>query len=70
MVATPGRGLGRNALSDLSRVLHDCHAHVISGPRVVLTEADGKLVDVEDEEQAGSSPPSPTRSPCTSPQSN
>lgn len=50
MVATPGRGLGRNALTDLGRVLHDCHAHVISGPWVVLTEADGKLVDVEDQE--------------------
>ncbi|MFI1197816.1 NAD(P)H-dependent oxidoreductase [Micromonospora sp. NPDC020750] len=50
MVATPGRGLGRNALTDLGRVLHDCHAHVISGPWVVLTEAEGKLVDVKDEE--------------------
>lgn len=31
-------------------MLHDCHAHVISGPWVVLTEAEGKLVDVKDEE--------------------
>lgn len=50
MVATPGRGLGRNVLTDLGRVLHDCHAHVISGPWVVLTEAEGKLADVEDEQ--------------------
>ncbi|MCR6488744.1 NAD(P)H-dependent oxidoreductase [Amycolatopsis sp. OK19-0408] len=50
MVATPGRGLGRNVLTDLGRVLHDCHAHVVSGPWVVLTEADGKLVDAEDEQ--------------------
>ncbi|GAA4018043.1 hypothetical protein GCM10022384_70370 [Streptomyces marokkonensis] len=50
MVATPGRGLGRNALTDLGRVLHDCHAQVISGPWVVLTEAEDKLVDVEDEQ--------------------
>ncbi|MFX0579411.1 NAD(P)H-dependent oxidoreductase [Nocardia nepalensis] len=49
MVATPGRGLGRNVLTDLGRVLHDCHAHVISGPWVVLTEAQNKLVDVENE---------------------
>ncbi|MBH0781801.1 NAD(P)H-dependent oxidoreductase [Nocardia sp. NEAU-351] len=47
MVATPGRGLGRNALTDLGRVLHDCHAHVIGGPWVVLTEAQHKLVDAE-----------------------
>lgn len=50
MVATPGRGLGRNALTDLGRVLHDTHAHVISGPWVVLSEAGDKLADVEDEE--------------------
>ncbi|RSM75268.1 hypothetical protein DL991_28100 [Amycolatopsis sp. WAC 01375] len=50
MVATPGRGLGRNVLTDLGRVLHDCHAHVVSGPWVVLTEAEGKLADVEDEQ--------------------
>lgn len=50
MVATPGRGLGRNVLTDLGRVMHDCHAHVVSGPWVVLTEAEGKLVDVEDEQ--------------------
>ncbi|MER6664392.1 NAD(P)H-dependent oxidoreductase [Amycolatopsis japonica] len=50
MVATPGRGLGRNVLTDLGRVLHDCHAHVVSGPWVVLTEAEGKLVDGEDEQ--------------------
>ncbi|GIG59300.1 hypothetical protein Lfu02_36720 [Longispora fulva] len=49
MVATPGRGLGRNALSDLGRVLNDCHAHVISGPWVVVTEATDKLTDIEDE---------------------
>jgi chromate reductase len=50
MTATPGRGLGRNGLTDLGRVLHDCHAHVIGGPSVVLTEAGEKLSDVEDEE--------------------
>ncbi len=50
MTATPGRGLGRMGLTDLSRVLHDCHAHVISGPWVVLTEAGEKLSDVEDPE--------------------
>jgi chromate reductase len=43
MVATPGRGLGRNALADLGRVLHDCHAFVISGPWVHLAEAEGKI---------------------------
>jgi chromate reductase len=48
MVATPGRGLGRNCLTDLGRVLHDCHAHVVSGPWVVLTEAADKLGDVDD----------------------
>ncbi|MFF5085064.1 NADPH-dependent FMN reductase [Actinoplanes sp. NPDC000266] len=50
MVATTGGGLGRNVLADLGRVLHDCHAHVISGPWVVLTEAQNKLADVEDEQ--------------------
>jgi chromate reductase len=50
MVATTGGGLGRNVLADLGRVLHDCHAHVISGPWVVLTEAQTKLADVEDEQ--------------------
>lgn len=50
MVATSGRGLGRNVLTDLGRVLHDCHAHVVSGPWVVLTEAQDKLVDTEDEQ--------------------
>jgi chromate reductase, NAD(P)H dehydrogenase (quinone) len=50
MVATPGRGLGRNALTDLGRVLHDCHAHVVTGPWVVLTEAPGRLTDVTDEQ--------------------
>ncbi|WP_079161497.1 NAD(P)H-dependent oxidoreductase [Streptomyces fodineus] len=49
MAATPGRGLGRGGLADLGRVLHDCHAHVISGPWVVLTEAGDKLSDAEDE---------------------
>jgi chromate reductase len=49
MVATPGRGLGRNALTDLGRVLHDCHAHVVSGPWVVLTEAESRLVDVPED---------------------
>lgn len=43
MVATPGRGLGRNCLADLGRVLHDCHAHVVGGPWVVISEADGKI---------------------------
>ncbi|WP_225829861.1 NAD(P)H-dependent oxidoreductase [Streptomyces sp. NK08204] len=43
MVATPGRGLGRNALSDLGRVLHDCHAFVISGPWVHLSEAPTRM---------------------------
>ncbi|MET8164424.1 NADPH-dependent FMN reductase [Streptomyces sp. NPDC057456] len=46
MVATPGPGLGRNALSDLGRVLRDCHAFVISGPWVHLTEAPAKMEDV------------------------
>jgi chromate reductase, NAD(P)H dehydrogenase (quinone) len=50
MVATTGSGLGRNVLTDLGRVLHDCHAHVVSGPWVVLTEAQSKLVDAEDEQ--------------------
>jgi chromate reductase len=49
MVATPGRGLGRNCLADLGRVLHDCHAYVITGPWVVISEAEGKLEDVRDE---------------------
>jgi len=45
MVATPGRGLGRNALVDLGRILHDCHAFVVSGPWVVISEAQGKIED-------------------------
>jgi chromate reductase, NAD(P)H dehydrogenase (quinone) len=49
MVATTGRGLGRNALTDLGRVLHDCHAHVVTGPWVILTEAPGRLADHTDE---------------------
>ncbi|MEU9878462.1 NADPH-dependent FMN reductase [Streptomyces phaeochromogenes] len=49
MVATPGHGLGRNALSDLGRVLHDCHAFVISGPWVHLSEAPAKMEDVQAE---------------------
>ncbi|MGW1159811.1 NADPH-dependent FMN reductase [Streptomyces sp. NPDC002519] len=52
MTATPGRGLGRTGLADLGRVLHDCHAHVISGPLVVLTEAADQLGDIEDEQSA------------------
>jgi chromate reductase len=59
MTATPGRGLGRNGLTDLGRVLHDCHAYVISGPWVVLTEAGDKLGDVEDT-QSGTSVPTIT----------
>lgn len=47
MVATPGRGLGRNALSDLGRVLHDCHAFVVAGPWVHLAEAEGKIGTAE-----------------------
>jgi chromate reductase len=50
MVATPGRGLGRNALTDLGRVLHDCHAHVVTGPWVILTEAQSRLADHTDED--------------------
>ena len=50
MVGTPGRGLGRNCLADLTRVLHDCHAHVVGGPALVLYEATDKLEDVKDEE--------------------
>jgi chromate reductase len=50
MVATPGRGLGRNGLADLGRVLNSCHAHVINGPWVVLTEAGDRLEDRKDEE--------------------
>lgn len=50
MVATPGRALGRNALSDLGRVLHDCHAFVISGPWVHLSEAPAKMEDTEAED--------------------
>jgi chromate reductase, NAD(P)H dehydrogenase (quinone) len=50
MVGTPGRGLGRNCLADLTRVLHDCHANVVGGPALVLYEAAGKLEDVKDEE--------------------
>ncbi|MGV9938625.1 NADPH-dependent FMN reductase [Streptomyces sp. NPDC003401] len=50
MVATPGAGLGRNALSDLGRVLHNCHAFVISGPWVHLSEAPAKMEDVEAED--------------------
>ncbi|MFH0172870.1 NADPH-dependent FMN reductase [Streptomyces cacaoi] len=50
MVATPGVGLGRNALSDLGRVLHDCHAFVVSGPWVHLSEAPAKMEDVQDED--------------------
>jgi chromate reductase len=51
MAATTGRGLGRSALSDLARVLYECHAHVISGPWVVVTEAgaEGTFVDAEDD---------------------
>lgn len=49
MVATPGRGLGRNCLADLGRVLHDCHAHVITGPCLVVSEAGDKFEDVTDE---------------------
>lgn len=49
MVATPGRGLGRNCLADLGRVLHDCHAHVVAGPWVVVSEATDKFEDVTDE---------------------
>ena len=45
MVATPGRGLGRNALVDLGRVLHDCHAFVVAGPSVVVSEAPGRIED-------------------------
>jgi chromate reductase len=50
MVATPGRGLGRNALGDLGRVLHDCHAYVVTGPWVVLSEAAGKIEEVPAED--------------------
>jgi chromate reductase len=56
MTATPGRGLGRTGLADLGRVLHDCHAHVISGPLMVLTEAGDRLADVEDAESGTSVP--------------
>ncbi|WP_344173770.1 NADPH-dependent FMN reductase [Pilimelia columellifera] len=49
MVATPGRNLGRNCMADLSRVLHDCHAHVISGPNLIVNEANNRLQEVKDE---------------------
>ncbi|MFC8850895.1 MULTISPECIES: NADPH-dependent FMN reductase [unclassified Micromonospora] len=49
MVATPGRNLGRNCLADLSRVLHECHAHVVAGPNLVVNEASDRLQDVKDE---------------------
>lgn len=47
MVATPGRGLGRNALVDLGRILHDCHAFVVTGPCVVVSEAAGKIEEAK-----------------------
>jgi chromate reductase len=43
MVVTPGRGLGRNGLADLGRVLNDCHAHVVGGPWVIMQEAENKI---------------------------
>ncbi|AGL19223.1 NADPH-dependent FMN reductase [Actinoplanes sp. N902-109] len=49
MVATPGRNLGRNCMADLSRVLHECHAHVISGPNLIVNEAGTRLQNVKDE---------------------
>lgn len=56
MTATPGRGLGRMGLTDLGRVLHDCHAHVLSGPWVVMTEAGDRLGEVEDEKSGTTVP--------------
>jgi chromate reductase, NAD(P)H dehydrogenase (quinone) len=56
MVATPGRGLGRNALADLGRVLHDCHAFVVAGPWVVISEAQGKIEDPQPNGDGESAP--------------